>query len=185
MGRAALPAWVTLVLAPSCGAQLGEPPSYLQPGPGKGDGPGAGSGGGNSSGTPIAVSRFLDGLAGRDCDEAFACQSEFPGNLGYTFEEAYGASAQICRDVTLTSWKVAAVWDGEIAAGHLGYDGAAGDACLHQMSFGDCSSFFHQGPVWSEPCYRVFMAKVAKGGACQLDYSCTGGTCDVATSTCD
>ncbi len=183
------PSLVALALA-GCGAQLGEPPSPVSAMPGKGDGPGpapgpgsSGGGGGSGSATPITATRYLDGLASLDCNEAFMCQSSFPTDLGYEFSDVYSTSVQACNDLLITDWKPATTED-EIAQNRLGFDGVAAAECLPMITFGDCVDFFHSGPHWAAPCYQMFTPKVMKGGACALDASCTTGTCDPTTGTC-
>jgi hypothetical protein len=175
-----------VALALGCGAQLGDPapPQNAMPPPsGKGDGSGAGSGSGSSAAAPITATKYCDGLASLDCTEAFKCRADFPTDLGYAFADVYGTSLQSCNEMLVTDFQPQAI-ESEIALGRIAYDGAAAGACLQGLTYGDCNEYFRAGPHWGQPCYLMFAAKVATGGGCALDMSCTSGSCDLSTQTC-
>lgn len=163
------------MLLAGCAASLGEPGQDDPAAPGKGDGSG--------SGAPITATRYVEGVDRKECDEAFACQSQFPSDLGYAFADVWSTSQQACYDLLEVDWKPATI-ETEIVAQRITYDGLAATQCLAQISFGDCVDFFHAGPHWAEPCYRVMKAMVPVGGSCELDFSCLSNHCDSATRTC-
>ncbi len=181
---------VALALA-GCGAQLGDPPT-MNPAPGKGDGPGSGGGDGSGSGgggsgsggpTAITATQYCTGLADLDCHEAWQCMSQFPTDLGYSFSDGYGSSEQVCDALFLEDFAPATI-EAEIVQGRLAFDGASAAGCLQTITFASCSDFFHNGPVWGEPCYHMFTPEVMQGGACAIDASCTTGYCEPQSGTC-
>lgn len=178
-----------LALTLGCGVQLGDPPPTESPTPtgGKGDGPGSGSGS-NTGGTggapaPITATKYCDGLASDDCTEAFKCRSSFPANAGYSFVDVYGENLGDCQMRLVSDFQPDKI-ESEIALGRVGFDGEAAAECLQALSYGDCADYFQNGPHWDSPCYQMFTSKVASGGACALDMSCTSGSCDQTTLTC-
>jgi hypothetical protein len=156
MRRAALAARVALVLVPACGAELGDS-------------------------TPN-VSQFLDDYLLVQCNEAFSCQDKFTGTAS-AFADEFAASSDACVQKYFTAMN-GSTFDGEIAAGRLGYDGTAADHCLHELVFGDCTSFFQQGVLFGDACYHVFTPEIGTGGGCYLDYSCKSGSCDPSNHAC-
>lgn len=180
-----------LALMLGCGAQLGDPAptESATPTGGKGDGPGSGSGsntGSGSNGPPAAITatKYCDGLATDDCNEAFKCRASFPANAGYSFVDVYGENLGDCHTRLLSDFQPDKI-ESEISLSRVAFDGEAAAECLQALTYGDCADYFQNGPHWDASCYQMFTSEVATGGACALDMSCTSGTCNQSTLTCN
>jgi hypothetical protein len=145
-----------------------------------GSGSGSGESGADTSTTPTG---YLKQIAAIYCMESFSCRTEFPTDLGYTFEAAWGTTPDECQQRLLDSWNPPAI-ETEIAKGRVTYDGAAGIACLNGVTFGSCADYWTNGIQWADACYHVIVGSVPAGGSCDTLYACTSGSCDMTAHQC-
>jgi hypothetical protein len=143
---------------------------------------GGGSGQGSSD-TSLTLSQYFDEIAQVHCDQAFLCRESFPPDLGYTFEDQWGASVRDCTQGLVEAWDPALV-ETEIAKGRIKYDGAAAASCLSGVTFAACPAYWERGIEWAESCYSVVVGMVPTGGVCDSSYSCTSYSCDPTTNRC-
>jgi len=161
------------------GGESGDPGGDVKgDGTGGGNGDGTGGGGGGGGGGGISAAEFLTAIAKKECDDAFTCKASFPTDAGITFEEAFGASAQVCYGQAAEYYDAAAVQAG-ITAGKIAFDGNAAKACVDGMGAPTCATYWDEGPNAPAACATALVGKVATGGACAIDFECAGDNwCD-------
>ena len=143
-------------------------------------GPGPGSNPPPPPGT-LTPDAFVEQLVSKNCDKAFACESQYPTTTGTTFDDDWGTSAAECvsddDDVNASSLIAAS-----IAAGNITWDADSAALCLANLQFpATCAEFFTTYD-YPDACYDALSGNVADGGACTTDWDC-GGT-DTTDSTC-
>lgn len=138
----------------------------------------------NPGGSTMTAPQFLDAMGHKECDDAFACKASFPTDAGVTFAEAFGASTTECYAGAADYYDATAVQAG-ITAGKIAFDGTAAAACVASFSAPTCSAYWNDGPNFAAACDTALVGKVATGGACAIDFECSGDNwCDEATSKC-
>lgn len=147
------------------------------------DGEEPGSSETTSDETAITPTGYLQKIAGIYCEESFTCRASFPPDRGYTFEAQWGNTDPECRQRLLDGWNPAEI-ETEIAKGRVTFDGGAARACLDGVAFGSCPDYWARGIEWAEPCYKVLVGSVPKGGQCDIDYSCASFACDKTLHQC-
>ena len=150
-------------------------------GNGSGSGSGSGTGGGNNG--SISATQFLAQIATKFCDQAFMCKANFPTDAGITFAEAFGASSQECVSQA-AAYDMPAKVEQQITAGKIKFDGAAAASCVAGLTFPACTTFWDTGPNAPASCETAMVGTVADGGACVVDYECTGETSYCEASKC-
>lgn len=135
-------------------------------------------------GTPLTATQFLDALGHKDCDDAFACKSNFPTDAGVTFAQAFGASTSECYAGAAQYYNATAV-QAAITAGKIAFDGTAAATCVAGFSAPVCTTYWDQGPDFPAACDSAMVGKVATGAACTVDFECAGDNwCDDSTKKC-
>ena len=150
-----------------------------------GGGDDSSGGGDDGTGSGFGPREFLVQFASAECSFAHGCKAEFPADAGITFEQAFGASVTECESLSAEYYQPEAVRDA-VNAGTITYDRAAAEACIAQLNFGTCAQYFGGTVDIPAPCYDALVGTVADGGACTVDFECTGAEswCDPATSKC-
>lgn len=131
---------------------------------------------------------MLEKVGQVECDQAFTCKASFPTDVGVTFEQAFGADQSACYADAAAYYDAAAVEAG-ITADRIGFDATAAADCLAGLSSAAapvCTTFWTEGPAFPDACYTVFTGKVASGGACTIDFECSGELlCGDTSKTCE
>jgi hypothetical protein len=143
--------------------------------------------GGDDSGTGdgLGPAGFLEQFASAECTFAHGCQAEFPADAGITFEEAFGASVTECEAMAAEFYQPDGVRDA-VNRGTIVYDRAAAEACLAQLDFGTCQTYFMGTFEIPEPCFDALVGQIADGAACAIDFECSGAEswCDPTSQKC-
>jgi len=174
------------VLVAGCGAQVGGQELPAGDDDGKGDGSGDGTGdGGGSGGGELRAGDFLVELGVVQCDHAFLCRTDFPADVGVTFEEAVGNSAPDCYADANLSLMPAEV-EASVAAGRIEYDALAAAGCLAGITFAPtCPEYWQSGPQFPAVCGQSLIGTIEDGGSCTIDFDCRGQTSICTNQVCE
>lgn len=142
---------------------------------------------GNPGGGGTTAAQVVERISKTECDQAHTCKASFPTEFG-AFADVFGNTPAECYPLNAEYWDADAVEAG-IAAGKITFDQAAADACMAgTIAAPVCTTFWNEGPGIPEACWDAFAGTVAAGGACAIDFECSGelscgdaGTCAAET----
>ena len=116
------------------------------------------------------VETYCRQFAERSCSSSFLCA---PQTARSSESDCVLESETRCLEAA-RAWQIPGVM-----AGRLAFDPAAAASCVAGSDKGPCGLAWPTDPA----CRRVFLPRVANGGACLDDAECVGGICD-RTRTC-
>jgi len=126
---------------------------------------------------------YIEQLVTLECQQAFACQSQYPPNKQPSFANAWGTDLDDCVTTDRDYLDRDAV-DAGIAAGRITWDPAAAMTCLAAPGIPtSCSTLFNTDYDFAPSCIAALIGHVPDGGACTTGWECSStsycrnGTC--------
>jgi hypothetical protein len=126
-------------------------------------------------GKPKSETAFeaADEVAQALCSRAFACQSAYPEDAEYTFQDLYYASVDTCA-LQLGPADPAA-WERAQEEEKLTFDADLARECAQAFRDLACDELFEQ--VFPEVCDDVVVGTLPENAACTFDEVCASGWC--------
>lgn len=126
---------------------------------------------------------FITQLLTAECDQAFACQPQYPSDAHRSFADEWGTDLTDCL-TTDSDYKALGAIEDAIAAGRITFDPVLALSCLAAPGIPTtCSTLFADHYDWAPICYSALAGHVADGGACTTGWEC-GATSHCAGTKC-
>ena len=115
---------------------------------------------------------FLERLLTEECEQAFACEADYPPTAHASFADAWGTDLNDCvvtdRDYLARDAVAAAV-----TAGRISFDPTLAAACLAAPGIPtSCTTLFANNYDWADTCYQALAGHVPDGEACTTGWEC-------------
>jgi hypothetical protein len=131
----------------------------------------------------MSTADYLNAMGHKECDDAFTCKANFPTDAGVTFAEAFGANQTACYGDAAMYYDATKV-QAAINAGKITFDGNKAKTCIDGWKAPVCTTYWNDGPNAPADCDSVMIGKVALGGACTIDFECSGDNyCEASKCT--
>lgn len=131
---------------------------------------------------PISLEDLPARLAAVGCEHVYRCCDATEQMQQFANFDPPPTNQAECEATLTALYQSFLIDQAAIDAGRLGYDSAAAGECLDAAAGAACGG---AAPTSSAACDRVFVGKVAVGGACEDDDECAGeATCDGDPGAC-
>ncbi len=143
-----------------------------------------GGGGGDGGGGGAAAAAFAEDQIRDFCDKGFECMSSFPQDMGFEFEDFFGASSAECFANFGPDGTDKADLQASVDAGRVIFDSADASVCANELQTASCDQFWNDDAP--PECDTALTGTVADGGTCTIDFDCVGedSFCDEETNVC-
>lgn len=124
---------------------------------------------GGSDSDPISLEDLPARYAAAACEQIFDCCDATEQAFQFASYDPPPTNQAECEVAFAARYREIAIDEAALAAGRLGYDGAAAAECIAAIEGLTCG-----GTTGTDACQRIFVGQVAVGATCEDDDECAG-----------